>query len=158
MTTFNMSELREDMNNPVMGFFDEHRWLSNFWPCNIRIYDLTFPSSEHAYVYSKGEFDESLLQKLLESTPGQAKKIGREVTLYDNFDNNRINIMNAILRRKFSDDNPELKRKLIETRQKELVEFNTWGDTFWGMTPDGNGLNNLGKALMTIREDLILSA
>lgn len=149
-----MDHIKEDYENPVMGFFDEYRWLSNFWPCKIKIYDITFPSSEHAYVFSKGAFNEDALDELLLSTAGQAKKIGRNVDMYANFDANKVSIMTAILRRKFSKDNPELKQKLIDTRFKELTEFNTWGDTFWGMTSNGNGLNHLGKILMKIREDI----
>ena len=46
--------------------------------------------------------------------------------------------------------NVELKRKLIGTGNIELIEGNTWKDTFWGVYK-GKGRNELGKILMEIR-------
>ena len=41
---------------------------------------------------------------------------------------------------------------------RELIEGNTWGDTFFGMIKDSQGKwtgeNNLGKILMQIRDEL----
>ena len=36
----------------------------------------------------------------------------------------------------------------------DLIEGNTWGDTFWGQV-DGKGENKLGKLLMKIRDELM---
>ena len=48
--------------------------------------------------------------------------------------------------------NPVLKLKLIETGSKKLIEGNTWGDTFWGMSSrTGKGRNALGQLLMKLR-------
>lgn len=41
----------------------------------------------------------------------------------------------------------------LEHRQRELIEGNTWGDTFWGVCR-GKGENNLGKILMRLRSEL----
>lgn len=158
ITDINLEELREDSENPIIGFFNEYRWLSNFWPAKIYYKSIMFPSSEHAYVYSKGDFNKTAVKELLNSTPGQAKQIGRKVELYHYFDSIKLDIMESILRIKFGPNNPELMQKLIDTRHKELIEFNNWGDTFWGVTPSGNGLNHLGNILMVIREDLIQNA
>ena len=48
---------------------------------------------------------------------------------------------------------PELKQKLLETGNTELVEGNTWGDTFWGVY-NVEGENILGRLLMKVREEL----
>ena len=45
---------------------------------------------------------------------------------------------------------PELRTKLLETDDAELIEGNTWGDTYWG-TCSGIGQNHLGKLLMKTR-------
>jgi hypothetical protein len=53
--------------------------------------------------------------------------------------------------------NDEMLNRLLNTGDEELVEGNTWNDTFWGCTrkTDGawKGNNMLGKLLMEIREN-----
>ena len=49
--------------------------------------------------------------------------------------------------------NEELKEKLLATENEELVEGNTWHDTYWGVC-NRRGKNKLGKILMRIREEL----
>lgn len=73
---------------------------------------------------------------------------------WDDARNYRLVVMEQLLREKFSDKNPELKQKLIDTYDAELIEGNTWNDTFWGVC-GGIGKNHLGKLLMKIRRDLI---
>jgi predicted NAD-dependent protein-ADP-ribosyltransferase YbiA (DUF1768 family) len=59
--------------------------------------------------------------------------------------------MKDILLVKFSI--PELKEKLLSTGDVYIEEGNSFGDTDWG-TVNGVGQNNLGKILMSIREDI----
>jgi len=59
--------------------------------------------------------------------------------------------MTDLVRQKFS--NPQLAKQLLDTKDFELIEGNTWGDTFWGVC-SGKGQNNLGKILMQIRNEL----
>jgi predicted NAD-dependent protein-ADP-ribosyltransferase YbiA (DUF1768 family) len=59
--------------------------------------------------------------------------------------------METLLRQKFA--HPELRAKLKETNDAELVEGNWWGDRFWGVCR-GEGENHLGKLLMKIRAEL----
>ena len=56
-----------------------------------------------------------------------------------------------ILRIKFAD--PGLAKLLAETGEQELVEYNPWHDTYWGVC-DGVGQNKLGKLLMKVRGEL----
>ena len=44
-------------------------------------------------------------------------------------------------------------QKLLKTGNQELVEGNTWNDTYWGRCK-GRGSNHLGKILMRIREEI----
>jgi cytidine deaminase len=64
--------------------------------------------------------------------------------------------MATVLRAKFQA--PELRRKLLATGDRELIEGNNWRDTTWGCIRDkeGNwkGRNELGKLLMQIRDEL----
>jgi predicted NAD-dependent protein-ADP-ribosyltransferase YbiA (DUF1768 family) len=60
--------------------------------------------------------------------------------------------MREILIAKFS-QNEDIKGKLLATGDTELIEGNTWGDTFWGVCR-GEGTNWLGKLLMEVRTEI----
>ena len=58
--------------------------------------------------------------------------------------------MESLVREKFTD--PMLRLQLMATGSEELVEGNTWSDTFWGVC-NGEGGNHLGKILMKVRAE-----
>jgi hypothetical protein len=60
--------------------------------------------------------------------------------------------MKELVRAKFT-QHWDLKQKLLETGDEELIEGNTWGDTFWGVF-NGTGKNILGQILMEVRNEL----
>ena len=136
----------------ISSFKGEHRFLSNFWPCQVEYEGYVYPSVEHAYVSAKisctSEERKELNAILAQMTAGQAKKFGKELPLREDWNVVRLSIMQELLLQKFND--PELKAKLLATGDKELVEGNTWGDKFWGVC-DGEGSNHLGRLLMRIR-------
>lgn len=64
-----------------------------------------------------------------------------------------LNAMREVLRAKFS--NPDLKQKLLETRDAYLVHNGPIGhDRFWSDNGDGRGQNMLGTLLMEMRNEL----
>jgi ribA/ribD-fused uncharacterized protein len=134
----------------INKFSDEHRFLSNFWPSEVCLEGVTYLSVEHAYVASK-TLDAKARKKISTMTPGQAKRFGRKLELRADWEDVKLSIMETLLNQKFAI--PELKQKLIDTFPHELIEGNTWGDTFWGVCK-GEGQNNLGKILMKIRSEL----
>jgi predicted NAD-dependent protein-ADP-ribosyltransferase YbiA (DUF1768 family) len=71
-----------------------------------------------------------------------------------NWDTIKIHIMREILEAKFSRGSV-LSRQLIRTEGEDLIEGNSWGDTFWGQCPLGVGTNWLGVLLMELREELL---
>ena len=137
----------------IKGFNGEFRWLSNFYPATVIYNGITYPTVEHGYVINKTvtEFTEDDFKWFLSLHPGQVKKLGRQLTLRDDWEDVKVQIMTDLCKSKFSSLNPDLKQKLLDTGSCELIEENTWGDVFWGMTPKGIGQNILGKILMEIR-------
>lgn len=135
-------------------------FLSNFHPAEIPYHGHVWPTAEHAYQASKFQADSppyrqiALLRAPHGNAPGRAKQIGRtgeakyrvEMT-----DAHRFFVMKEILVLKFSlEKHPSLAEMLEMTGDRELVELNSWGDTFWGVC-DGRGTNYLGKILMAVR-------
>lgn len=85
-------------------------------------------------------------------SPSMAKKLGKHITIREEWYSYKFIIMEYELIKKFSD--PVLMEKLLSTGDKLLVENNTWGDRIWGVY-NGVGKNLLGKMLMNIRDEFI---
>jgi ribA/ribD-fused uncharacterized protein len=145
------------MRPPHIAFF-RGRWefLSNFYPSEVKLKGKTYPTVEHAFQAAK-TLDEADRERIrLAETAGQAKAMGRKVALRSGWavGNNgiRVQVMRALLKQKFA-PGTELAQKLLDTEDREIVEGNTWNDTFWGVC-NGKGKNRLGELLMAIREEL----
>jgi ribA/ribD-fused uncharacterized protein len=138
------------IDTPILGFFGEYRFLSNYHLCTCLVYDIPFKSSEHAYMYQKS-FDPEYQQMIIcAETPKDAKKIGSKVTLRPDWNDYRKTAMLIALQAKFRNI-PE-RNMLLATGDAYLEETNYWKDTYWGKC-DGIGHNNLGEMLMKIRNN-----
>ncbi len=137
----------------VIDRFDgEYRFLSNFYPSIIFDSEGTeWLSVEQAYQAAKTLDEKEKLEIWLAKTPGQAKRLGREVTMRKDWELIKLAVMYRLLMQKFR--NPILRAKLMATGNATLIEGNNWGDTYWGQV-DGKGFNWLGKLLMAVRMDL----
>lgn len=129
-------------------FQGQYRFLSNFWEHPIPYEGLEYRTSEHAYQAAKTTdlFERTCIQQA--HTPGQAKRLGRRITIRPDWDAIKLDVMEEILNIKFAD--PKLKAMLLATGDQELIEGNTWNDTYWGIC-NGAGHNHLGRILMKIR-------
>jgi ribA/ribD-fused uncharacterized protein len=133
-------------------FGGEFHFLSNFYPAYVLYEGIVWPSSEHAYQAMKTTDENQRLNISILDTPGEAKKMGKAVKMRVDWDDVKLDIMEEIVRAKFT-QNPQLQTMLLYTEDLEIIEGNTWGDTFWGVC-DGVGENHLGKILMKIRDEI----
>lgn len=147
---------------PIDKFVGEHRFLSNFWTGNPFPFGkrykaegyyepLIWSSAEHLFQAMKTTNPHEQMHIHHASTPAAAKRRGREVRLRTDWETFKIEAMRATLWAKFKD--PKMRAKLIATGGRELIEGNTWGDTYWGVC-NGTGENMLGKLLMALREEI----
>lgn len=132
----------------IEQFYGPYRFLSNFWPCSVSLDGMVFPSVEHAYQAAK-TLDTQARAALVHLTAGQAKRAGRRLVLRPDWDAVKLHVMTELVRAKFSE--PTLHAALQATHPHDLVEGNTWGDTFWGVC-NGVGANHLGQILMAVRK------
>lgn len=130
-------------------FRGDRAFLSNFYPSPITVDGILYPTVEHAFQAAKTDSTEHKLRIASAATPAIAKRIGRTVPLVPHWNKNRLNVMYTLLLLKFSD--PVLQSKLLSTHSDQLVEHNTWNDTYWGVCK-GVGANHLGKLLMQVRD------
>jgi N-glycosidase YbiA len=132
-------------------FAGKYWFLSNHHPCKVFLDEVEYPSVEHAYMSAKTL---SLAEREIIRTCGDAvvaKKLGKHVTLREDWNEIKLQVMTYLLMQKFS--HTEFAKLLKDTSPHELVEGNWWGDVFWGIC-NGQGENWLGKILMQIRDEL----
>lgn len=132
----------------IDSFQGDYRWLSNFEPCEVCFEGILYPSTEHAYQAAKTLDRNVRMSIAMLSTPGAAKRAGKSVKSRDDWDQVKLDVMEAILRQKFI--LVRFRRLLMSTGDMEIVEGNTWGDVFWGVC-NGVGENHLGKIIMKLR-------
>jgi ribA/ribD-fused uncharacterized protein len=145
--------------NRIESFSAENRFLSNFWPVEVQFEDIAYPSVEQAYKAAKTTDVATRLEisRLKPNKRDLGEKIEALLSKHeirtDWSDDIRLEIMENLLIQKFDGRDEGLRQKLIDTGDVELIEGNTWGDTFFGIC-DGVGENHLGKLLMKVRESL----
>ena len=119
---------------------------------------LPYATLEHAYQANK-TFDLEERERIrTASTAGLTKKFGREATLRPDWEEIKDDVMLYFLRKKFSNDFPDLKQKLVDTGDAILVEGNTWHDNHFGVCVcvacGSRGNNMLGTLLMKVRSEI----
>lgn len=140
-----------DKRPGVYGFFEEFRFLSNFWDARVEFEGVMYPSTEAAYQAAKCE-DRAERKKFLKLTPYRSKKLGQEVKMRRDWEKVKYDVMLAVVRDKFT-RHDDLREMLLATEDLYLEETNHWGDRVWGVC-DGTGTNWLGKILMKVRDEV----
>jgi ribA/ribD-fused uncharacterized protein len=156
-----LNTLHKDYAKEKIDLFDgEYAFLSNFYPSEIEYEYMKYLTVEHAFQAAKTD---NLTDRFLiaeSATPGKAKRLGRKVELVENWEEIKDGVMEECLRLKFSKDkHPDLVEKLKATKDKILIEGNTWHDNYWGNCTcpeckNVEGKNKLGELLMKIRGEL----
>lgn len=138
-------------------FEGEYAFLSNFYECAVAFNGILYMNSEAAF-HAQKTLNEAERRKFALLGPSESKKLGRKIQLRDDWEQVKSEVMFEICFAKFS-QNEDLKKKLLATGERELVEGNYWHDNCWGNCTcekcrDIPGENRLGKILMKIREEL----
>lgn len=132
----------------IDDFRGKYMWLSNFYLAPVRAFGILFPATEHAYMAAK-TLDHQERLMMAEMTAPDVKAYGKTITIRADWDIIRVPLMEELNLQKFT-KHERLGKRLLATEDQELIEGNTWGDTFWGVC-NGVGENNLGKIHMRNR-------
>ncbi len=135
----------------INNFRGKYYFLSNFYNTPVTYEGITYQNNESAFQSAK-VIDYDKRKQFADLDPSSAKRKGRHVTLRHDWEQIKDDIMYEICKAKF-EQNEELKQKILNTGEKELIEGNTWRDYYWGVC-NGRGKNKLGKILMRIREEM----
>lgn len=130
----------------VIGF--EETCFSNFYKVPVWYKGLLYKNSEAAYQAQKTT-DKTIQEKFTTLSGYEARKLGHQIELRPDWESIKLKIMEEVCIAKFL-QNPDLYEELQDTRNEEIINFDSSEGNFWGCY-NGSGENNLGKILMKIR-------
>lgn len=150
------------------SYSQDYNFLSNFYTkenllfLTIKGKTINFHNIETAFqslklLYLKISLtDKELIDKFIlfsKMSCSDAKRNGNKLLIHiQNWEKDRVVNMEVLLFRKFC-QNQELLKKLLDTKNSKLIEYNT-GSLFWGTNKYGNGENSLGILLEKTRNNL----
>ncbi len=146
------------MNETIIAFQGNYRFLSNFYMAPIVFEGLTYPSAEHAYQAAKTDDPDIKERFTVLRNPGTAKQIGKTLPLKEGWD--RVATMRKVVDVKFE---PQgyllLDVALLNLSDVTLYHGNDHHDNFWGGCncedcADRPHRNMLGLLLMQRRLEL----
>ena len=132
--------------------FGEFGYLANYSEYGFYKNGKYFKTAEHYYQSEKFD-DLEIKNKIINaSTAKEAAAIGRDRKnkRIDNFREIKLGVMYEGVLEKFR-QNSDIRSKLIEARNVEIKEM-TVKESFWGMGPNLDGENHMGKILEVVRE------
>ena len=131
--------------------------LDNFSSFGLSMDNEYFQTSEHAFQYLKFiDTNTNIANKIKESySPDDARRIAHENKGYrlSNWSDIKYINMEKVLRLKVN-QNPIVKKCLLDTKDYIIAEVCIDEDTDWGLDNNNQGNNNLGKIWMKIRDEL----
>lgn len=131
-------------------------WFSNMMEFErpLRHQGIGYRTVENFYQAMKTAKDDlEMRRRIAAAPPYEAKRLGRGVRLRPDWGEIRLAVMETALRHKFA-PGTRWHAQLMATGDEEIVEWNNWGDRYWGReVSDGQGENHLGILLMKLREE-----
>ena len=148
--------LKEKMDD-VIGFYPrEFYCFDNFSSFKVKYDGYLYSSVEEAYqALGFKESAPNIYQEIINCySAHEAQKIAyaNKDKRRKDWDEIKVGIMEELLRCKI-EQNPYVKKKLLETKDYTIVEDSP-KDSFWGWGEDRNGNNQLGKLWMKIRDEI----
>ena len=135
----------------IKEFRGRYYFLSNFYNAPVMYDGLLYENNESAFQSAK-LLERYKRESFCNLDASTAKRKGRHVSLRHDWEEVKDNVMYEIIKDKFN-RNGILKAELLDTKNEELQEGNTWNDTYWGVC-NGQGRNMLGRILMRVRDEL----
>lgn len=141
----------DDFPDVISSFKGEYDFLNNRYGCSFVWQGIRYNNVESAFHASKYT-DESERKILSRMSADKAVKKSMDFTPSAEWEDCKLNIMESIIMAKFA-QNPSLKKSLIETDNRILINGNNKHETYWGVDLYcWIGENHIGKILMTIRD------
>lgn len=148
--------LNYETDDAVYFFTPAFHPLDNFSAHVIQIWDIHFPTAEHAYQWRKFSKNRpDIAEKILSApSPHAAKEISEVNKMYlpNTWHEEKVSVMKDILRAK-AEQHADVCEILKKTGNRYIIE-NSPVDNFWGIGANNDGENMIGKIWMKIRASL----
>ena len=138
----------------VIKFRGAKNPLSNFYPTTISAWGMNFLSVEQGYTYYKAQTmnEPTLARNIMYTQMARgAKKIGDSIITDQRWQKIKNEVMYYLLQQKAK--TCHIFREKLQASQNAVLLEDTENE-YWGRGKNGTGENNLGRLLMTIRQDL----
>lgn len=148
------AELNSETEKQIFFFTPAFHPLDNYSAHVVDIWDRRFPTAEHAYHWKKFEHNQLIADDIFSAiSPEMAKQIAEQnkSSLSNSWHDMKRDIMKEILIAK-TIQHDDVRGALRRTSGREIIE-NSPVDSYWGIGPDKNGHNEIGKIWMEIRKD-----
>lgn len=148
--------LNKETEDSIYFFTVSFEPLNNWSSHGVHIWDIDFPTSEHAFQWKKfSEIEPNIANEILTArSPYAVFKIAKanKDKKPKDWHERKVSIMEEILKAKF-DQHEDVKDALKRTGDRKIIE-NSPVDSFWGIGLNKNGQNMLGNLWMKIRDRL----
>jgi ribA/ribD-fused uncharacterized protein len=150
------NDLNRETNDAVYFFTTAFHPLDNFSAHAIHLWGKDFPTAEHAFQWKKFSVSAPDVASAILSakSPDAVKKISdaRKDQIPATWQDVKVSIMEEILQAK-AGQHEDVRDTLTKTGNRKIIE-NSPVDSFWGIGPDGDGKNVVGRIWMKIRDSL----
>lgn len=116
------------MRLQIMEMIYKYSFLNNFYDCKVTYDGITYCNSEAAFQAQKTKTKHERLC-FTNLSPQKAKSMGRRVELREDWEKVKDQIMYEVVKAKFQ-QNPDLKQRLLDTGDAEIVEGNHHQDWY----------------------------
>lgn len=156
-----MIKLFDKEMNEIKIAREMYQWklqpLDNFSAFGLIMDGEYFQTSEHAFQYLKFvNTNIEIANRIKESfSPNEARQIAQKnkENKESNWSQIKYEKMKKVLRLK-TEQNPYVKKVLLDTKDYVIAENCIDEDTDWGLDNNNQGNNNLGKIWMEIRDEI----
>lgn len=149
-------QLNYETDDAVFWYSTAFDPLNNWSAHAVELCDKRFPTVEHGYHFRKfQETAPDIAEKILHApSPWATMQIERQNSnrRQPDWQVVKVEIMLQLIRAKVA-QNEDVRQCLLATGTKHLYENSPWDD-FWGCGTDGSGVNQMGKILMQVRDEL----
>ena len=130
--------------------------FTNFYPALIRLDEKEWPRTEHYFQAQKFPDNPSLQDQIRQQKSArEVFSLARKYKPTRRKDWNKIKVQVIIkIKKAKMVQHPEIKKMLLQTAQRTIVENAGKNDAWWGAGADGTGKNMLGRVLMYVRSAL----
>jgi ribA/ribD-fused uncharacterized protein len=149
--------LNKETDQAIYFFTPAFHPFDSFSAHQVKIWGIKFPTAEHAFQWKKfSKTSPETSKKILEApSPEAAKRISEahKQDMPKDWHQEKTAIMELIFRAK-AEQNEDVREVLQRSGKRQIIE-NSPVDSFWGIGPNGDGQNMVGKVWMKVRDNLL---